>query len=389
MRKARTIICLVVLALTIPAAVTLRRALPPNRQPMIERKYGGWSGVLRLWVREGWQGGCAAWLNRCISTYERQHPGVYVQPEYVDAGALTAEGMPSPDLILFPPGALDGDGLATLDIDAPLRNGLPRDNRAAPIMLGGYLWACNADLLPGGIPGSWREAGVSIAVPENDADRQWGAALLALCSSKYSDAQAGPTDAPRGEIELGLTRDDATPAPPSARGTLSCRLPEDFAFSVDAWQAFINGEAAAMPVTALEIRKLQALSDQGKGPDWRLAAAGDEAFTDQVLYISAFEQDDTEKLVLCQAFIEHLLTDDCQGMLRLIGACSATGADSGYAAGDDLRQIEQLLSDRPLVVPASFDTAWRSDAEAIVREFTDHDGEAAALLGRLAERLRQ
>lgn len=388
MRKLRTIACLLVLALTIPAAYTLRRALPPDSQPMIERKYGGWSGVLRLWIRAGWQDNCAAWLNRCIAGFEKRHPGVYVQPEYVDAGALQAEGMPSPDLVLFPPGALDGHGLATLDIDAPLRPDLPRDDRAAPVMLGGYLWACNANLLEG-VPGSWRESGASIAVPEDDADRLWSAALLALCSSKYNDMAERPADAPRGEIELGLAGENPGPTPAPAEGTLSCQLPEGFSPAADAWQRFINGEAAAMPVTAREIRRLRALSDQGKGPDWRLAAAGDGAFTDQVLYIAACEQADAEKLALCRAFAGHLLSDDCQGMLSRIGACAVTGVDSGYAAGDDLRVMERMLSALPLIAPGPFDRAWRTDAVGIVRKFIDGGGDAGALLGQLSERFRQ
>ena len=45
MRRARTIICLLVLALTVPAAYIMHQALPPDAQPMIERKYSGWSGL--------------------------------------------------------------------------------------------------------------------------------------------------------------------------------------------------------------------------------------------------------------------------------------------------------------------------------------------------------
>lgn len=388
MRKARITICLLMLALTVPAAYTMHKALPTNRQPMIERKYGGWSGVLRLWVRESWQDNCSAWLNRCIAIYEKRHPGVYVQPEYVDAGALSAEGLLPPDMIMFPPGALDGNGLTGLDLDAPLRPCLPRNDRAVPVMLGGYLWACNAELLEG-LPDSWREAGATVCAPEDDADHQWGAALLALCSSKHNPAQAGPTDAPRDEIELGLAGEatEATPSP--TQGTLSCLLPEGFAQDGDAWRRFINGEAAAMPVTAREIRRLQALSNQGKGPDWHLGAAGDAAFTDQVLYIGMCESQDPEKRLLCNAFINHLLTDECQKMLGRIGACAVTGADSGYAPADDLCRMDQLLRDLPLIVPAPFDTAWREDVGRIVREFIHNHGDPGAVLAQVRDRLGQ
>lgn len=388
MRRARIIICLLILALVVPAAFTLHSALPTNRQPMIERKYGGWSGVLRLWVRENWQDNCAAWLNRCIASYEKRHPGVYVQPEYVDAGALNAEGLLPPDMILFPPGALDDSGLTDLGVEVPLRPDLPRNDRAVPVMLGGYLWAYNANLLDR-LPENWREAGVSVCAPEDDANRQWSAALLALCSSKYGAARSGPTGAPRDEIELGLAGETAEATPPPTQGTLSCLLPEDFAQDGDAWRQFINGEAAAMPVTAREIRRLQALSDQGKGPDWRLGAAGDAAFTDQVLYIGMSESPDPGKTTLCRAFISHLLTDECQKMLGNIGACAVTGVDSGYAPGDDLRRMDQLLRVLPLIVPAPFDTAWRGDIDRIVREFIGRGGDPGAILAEVGERLRR
>ena len=72
MRKWRTLLCLALLIALVPAALRLRRALPLDPQPLIEEKYGGWAGVLRLWVCEGWLpgGGAAAWLNRwhCRST---------------------------------------------------------------------------------------------------------------------------------------------------------------------------------------------------------------------------------------------------------------------------------------------------------------------------------
>lgn len=389
MRKLRTILCLLVLALTIPAAYCLRPGLPQDRQPMIEKKYGGWSGVLRLWVREGGLTGSAAWLNRCVASFEKRHPGVFVQPEYVGAGALTAEGLLPPDLILFPPGEIDGGGLAELSLDVPLRSGLPWDARAVPVLLSGYMWAWNAALLDG-IPNSWRDAGVNIAVPADAPYRQWSAALLALCSSKYAVTGPQATTAPIGEMELGLARDDseAMPSPTPAQGTLDCLLPEGFAPSDDAWREFINGDAAALLVGPREIRRLQALSEQGQGPDWRLGAAGDAAFTDQVLYIGATQQDDAEKLALCRDFIAHLLGDACQVELHRIGACSVTGADSGYASGDDLAVMEHMLGALPLVVPAPFDQTWRTDAEAIARQFLE-GREPASLLERLRVRLRQ
>ena len=117
MRKLRTALCLLVLIATIPAVIHIKGSLPPDTQPMIERKYGGWSGVLRLWVREDFPvgvDGAAAWLNRCAASFEKRHPGVYIQPEYVDASALSAEGVLPPDMLLFSPGGVDPSRLAAL-----------------------------------------------------------------------------------------------------------------------------------------------------------------------------------------------------------------------------------------------------------------------------------
>lgn len=393
MRKWRTLACLLILALTIPAALHMKRGLPPNPQPMIEKKYSGWSGVLRLWVREDCSvgvGSVSAWLNRCVAAFEKRHPGVYVQPEYVDAGALSAEGVLPPDLILFPPGGVDADLLAPLDLDPPIRDGLPRDDRATPVLLSGYMWVINAGLIDRA-PGSWRDTGLAIAVLPDDAAHLRTAALLALCSSKYSEEAPTQPSMPQVDIELGLSAPSPTdtPAPAPSEGTLSCRLPEDFEPADSAFQDFINGDAAAMLVNPKEVRRLEALSEQGKGPDWRLASAGDAAFTDQTVYIGAVNQDNMEKLALCRDFAAHLLSEECQGQLCRVGAFSVTDADSGYPAGDSLRTMEQFMRRTPLLVPAPFDAAWREDAADIVRDFWSDGREPAAVLARLEERIRQ
>lgn len=255
------------------------------------------------------------------------------------------------------------------------------------MLLGGYLWAYNAALLDG-IPDTWRDVGAPIAVQSDEPHRLWSGALLALCSSKYSEE--GSSDAPsQGILDLGLPGDAPAQTPVPRAGTLDCKLPDGFELSDDAWRAFINGEAAAMLVTQREVRCLEALSDQGKGPDWRLGGAGDAAFTDQVMYVGAIEQDNAEKLELCRAFAAHLLDSDCQGELHRVGAFAVTDAPSGYAAGDNLAVMEQLLAQRPLIVPAPFDAGWRADAEGIVREFWRSSREPADILALLSERFRQ
>lgn len=409
MRKWISMLCVLLLIALAWALPQLRAALPMETQPLIEKKYGGWSGVLRLWVCEGWPvgaGSAAAWLNACIGSFERAHPGVYVQPEYVDAAAIRAlrdGSLFPPDMLLVPPGLLDSaDGLAELCLSR-----LPREpfadcgilggaRFAVPVLAGGYLWACNAALLDG-IPGSWRDAEQPIAAPPDEPWRQWSAALLALCSARYSEGSAEATDErPAGELDLGLApMPEATPSPTPApdSGGLDCRLPEGFAPSAEAWRDFVNGECAAIPVTQREVRRLEQLSAQGRGPDWQLAAAGAGAFTDQLLLAaivdSGADDEALSKRDLCAAFVDHLLGDDCQGALHRIGAFSVTGAPSGYAAGDSLLAMEQRLRDSGLTVPRCFDAAWRAEAEAIVRKFIDDAAPAPALWRELSARLSQ
>jgi hypothetical protein len=91
MRKLRAALCLSCLMLLIPALMQAHRILPLDTRPLVSEKYAGWSGVLSLWIFEGWpcgNGSIAPWLNQCVASFEKAHPGVYVQPQYVDAGAI-------------------------------------------------------------------------------------------------------------------------------------------------------------------------------------------------------------------------------------------------------------------------------------------------------------
>ena len=210
----------------------------------------------------------------------------------------------------------------------------------APVMLGGYMWAYNSALLDS-IPKSWRDAEVSPAILPDEEWRHWSVALLALCSGKYREGAATEGSRISDELELGLEGDAIGPEPTAVPedGPLRCLLPAGFAADEGAWRDFINGDAAAMPVTQREVRRLQALSDQGKGVDWRLAASG-SGFTDQALYISVVRQAEGEKVELCRAFARSLLSEESQGELHRIGAFSATGASAGYMGNDPLAAME-------------------------------------------------
>lgn len=408
MGKLRPALCGLCLAVLLPLAVLAGRHLPTDTRPLVEEKYAGWSGVLRLWVFEGWAEGMdalPAWLNRCVARFEKRNPGVYVQPRVVDAGAITAmndSGIPRPDMLLIPPGLLSSpEGLAPLTLPDGLRAPLAGCGAwggtvyAVPVAMGGYLWARNAALIPR-VPDTWRASGATLAAPAPEPWRRWDAALLALCSGRYSEAapdSARETPAPPlPGVDLGLAgagTDEPTPRPTAPEGELGCRLPDGFGFGDDAWQRFVNGEAAAIPVTQREARRLQALSDQGKGPDWRLSA-GASAFTDQLLCLAVVDAPEAEEQQeLCKAFLACLLEDACQGDLSRAACFSVTDAGSGYDAGDPLLVLDAALRDPGLCAPNCFDAEWPSDCARIVREFTDDTAEAWRLWQLLAARLRQ
>lgn len=376
MKKWRSTLCLLCLALLVPGMLWARGQLPADTHALIEQKYAGWSGVLRLWVCLDWQPGAgtlAGWLNRCVSAYEKRHPGVYVQPQYVEAADLAgigASGILPPDMILFSPGLLDAPtGLLPLDARQALRQPLKRAGDwsgacyAAPVAMGGYCWALNAALCPA-LPDTWRGTGTALAVSESR-----GAALLGLCAYRYG--AEGVSQAPSAPgLSLGLPEATAAPAtlPPEDDTLPACELPEDFRFSEEPWRAFVNGEAGATVVDAREVRRLRALSDQGRGPDWRLASSG-AAFTDQLACLGIVDKGRPETQALCGAFLDHLLSDECQGALADAGAFSVTSAWSGYAGGDPLLALEAALRDEGLLAAGALDGAWRENAGAIVREF--------------------
>ena len=368
MSRWRTVLLLLLLAALAAGVPRLTAALPTDRQALIGRKYDGWSGVLRLWACPGWQPGAGSftgWLNRCGAAFEKRHPGVYIQVETVDADALRSwsdAGVSPPDLLLFSPGALDSPrNLLPLDASSILRDGFGHLGEwrglryALPVAMGGYV-----ELRTAGDGG--------MAVPADGEACLWSAALACLPAEDGGDPGAAPA-AP--ELDLGL---------PAAS-----RVRRDRQVSDAAWRDFSNGDCASLLAAPEGIRRLEALNESGKGPDWTLGAAS--RFTDQLLFVAASDGGGADKQSLCAAFAAFLLEDVCQGALHRAGAFSVTDCASGYGAGDRLAALETALRGEALLLPRAFDGSWRADIAPIVRDVLEGRANFESVAPQLREKL--
>lgn len=381
---------LIFLITAIPA---IRNELPPPRKDLISEKYSGWNGVLRLWIYEGWApgaGSLSSWMNKCIASFEKKHEGVYVQPQYVDRSAMATigeNGIIMPDMILFPPALFEMPAhLLPFENDSP-RSTLSRCggwhgiNYAAPVAMGGYAWAHRLSSLPGTLEHE------SVSAPMNDFNHHWSAVITALCSGRYEENHKENLSLP-GDMDLGLSIINETPAPsatpmPESESLLPCRLPQNFAQEAGAYTQFINNNITVLSVTQREIRRLENLSDQGKTEDWRLAVSG-TPFTDQISMMAVTERaGERGAQTLCEAFIDHLLSEECQAQLHRAGAFSVTDTFSGYPVYDSFNIIEEFLRREDLIAVSAFGTGWISAMDNIAGKFFSGNMDAWALMDEM------
>jgi hypothetical protein len=283
----------------------------------VAEKYAGWSGVLRVWAFEGWTGGdkMAAWVGRCAASFEKSHPGVYVEVSYPGKEAirsLSRSGVRPPDAVLFPPGLMESpDGLSPLPA-LPVRGSLGGDY-AIPVALGGYAWAMNGEA-------------DGAAVPADEEWRSWSRAAAALGDPAASIEEIVPE--PPG-IDLGLPASSRTPL-----------------------ERFTAGELGAVPVTQRELAKLERLRDQGRGPEWTLRP-GAQPWTDQVIYMAAVASGD-ERQSLAEELIGHLLSPECQTALTAQGLFSVLNAPTGYPSGSAMETMDLSLLRQGLTTSTAF-----------------------------------
>lgn len=326
MKRSLHIICLICAGALIGGMALLSPLLPADGGVYVEKKYAGWSGVLRGWVASNWScaGSFNAWLNRCAGEFEMEHEGVYLEFTSVEPEAmenLAASGLRAPELLFFSPGIFtEAEQLAEW----------------TPVCMGGYARVENPSA-----------ANLPEAALPDDAGRSFHLAVLGLRAPEEGHEIALPESA----LDLGLP-------------TLS-QIGE---ISLD---SFLRGELKSLVVSQRELARLIALREQGRGPDWRCAAADGFMLADQLLIGAAVRQEDAragERTPLAQAFLQHLLSAESQRALSAIGAFSVTDQQI-YPAASSYAQMEALIQALPRIAPDFFSTYPAADFEDIVRNY--------------------
>lgn len=368
MKKMASIICALILALLISAAVLVAGALPMDHRAYVSQKYAGWNGVLQAWVCCEWNpgGNWISWLNTCAAQFEKTHNGVYLEFISVNRRELQAMldgGFRAPDLIFFSQGTLqDGRALEAMPVPEAVRADLAEcgDGYAVPVAAGGYIWVYNTALAD-------EAATAPLTLPADDDAHAYSAAAIALLSDAAETPEA-ELEAPG--MDLGL------PALAAAEN--------DVVLSKDALLDFINGEIPRTIVDQSGLARLHRLRESGRGVDWNCMAAGRFAYTDQLLLAALPKQsaaDGADRMHLAQAFLAQLLQEDSQAALADCGAYSVCGKriHSDFSPYADL---DILLNSRKLIVPHCFSEYSTRDAADIVRRVYSGECTAEATLAQ-------
>ena len=362
MKKVRLILLwAAVCAVAALTALTPARNTDALREELVRSRYGGWAGVLRLWLPEAWtDDGLTAWLNGRIAAFEKGHRGVYIQMTEVSEEALRgfAGGSATPpDLLVFPPGLLaNPQGLLALPYDAPLRPGLEAcgvtegGRFALPVAMGGYGLAYNRAALES-LPAAWRDLPQAPTLkgcaywlnwPADGEYLRWSQAMGDLLADA-PPGEATPETPRAGEgLDIGL--------PAAGAALLPEAVPADFGRQASVYKPFVNGEIAAMPVTPREIHRLTQLSDTGRGPDWAVAPRA-SAYTDQLALLAVTDcpsSDRAERQALCLAFAAFLLSEDSQTKLTRARLFPVTELPPLYVGSEGMAQLEAGLANLTL-----------------------------------------
>lgn len=377
-------------------------ALPASPEGIVREANTSWAGVLRLWVCGGWSPGYGSftpWLNSCLMKFEKRNPGVYVQVTSVTERTMRAfltSGINPPDMILFAPGMLlSAEGLHIIEETGAVRDDLRavgvKNGKlyALPVAMGGYALAYDTARLSE-IPDDWRALGEPakksgrnapatfwLNWPSDGEYVSWSSALTNLFADHVvyeTNSGEGQVKQPIGSgVDLGLPEASHAPEediePEETAVLISCYLPEavpdSFRAAESVYSSFTGGEAICIPVTQREIRRLQVMSDNGKGPDWAVQARG-TGFTDQLAMMAVVDsqkQDGDDRKRLCVTLLTHLLSEESQQALSSIRAFPVIETEALYERQQGMNVLEAYLRETELTVPGAFEQDWRSEAK--------------------------
>lgn len=292
MKKSFQLISLSFVVLLIGVGIQLFRSFPIDTQTYIEKKYAGWNGVLQAWICTDWNpgGSFIRWLNSCASEFEKQHDGIYLEFTPVPRAAmlsLETGDLPAPHLIFFSPGILDNRNLlSNIQTSSKIRADLNNygEGRALPLALGGYIWAYNPLLCQH--PPHTPDEAIDFLLQLDFPGQSYSAALIALLST---DAATPVQPMPEIGIDLGLPVSNVS----------------NPLYSSEALDIFIDGGIACTPVASKDIARLARLRENGRGPEWLLAATGEVACTDQILMAGIpIQHCKTEQAMLAETFMQ-------------------------------------------------------------------------------------
>lgn len=337
LRRVVCILCCALCALLVAGHPLVEEHLPVPPQGLTAGPYAGWSGVVRVWVYQGFRTGTGSivpWLNGCLSTFEKRSSGVYAHVETVSAETMaqaSAAGLP-PDMLVVTPGALtDGAGLAAVPPVQGLSEGLTASCewqgslRAVPLCVGGYGMLLNTELMPQ-LPADWD---ATIGQLYSAATRRQGA--------RYALQVPGEGTWPAAAARML----DALPAAQE-------QLPDDYlaCSMVKAWSDFKKGAAACIPASQWHIRQLALLEAKGEGMQYSFVPA-DDGYTDQYFAAAIVESsmsDAAQREEVCARIIAYLTGEEAQTQLDKALMFSARKGLALYAGQADMAALEEACA---------------------------------------------
>jgi len=309
--------------------------------------------VLRVWICENWMGS-TAWIEKQCALFQRAHPGVNLRVRRAQISELTAEGAVLPDLLLFAPGVL-ADPQALL---SPIHGELPiRDEIAAagrwrgrqwgvPIAMGGYALLVNNEGFPD--PEQPVLDQENLAAATQPAKGKQPARYALQCASGETLAYPAALLAQGGALSGGWPQGIA-----ALRG--GDILPGDFALcTIDkAYADFTARRVMALLGTQRDLRKFSALTEVGKGFDFRVVPPR-QVFTDQLL-LGGILQGAKEEL--CAELLWQLVGAEAQQALTEYGLFPVRGDVTGYNANNTpwLHAMALSLATEDIWVPNAFE----------------------------------